>query len=351
MSSPPATTTTEEIFEDSLLSLFQHRPIAFSTRGPDDPYIYRPSGIRLSRHHSTDQSAAEGNHVCESSSEQLAVTNSNKPPSTITVYLPTAPPELHSTLQLTHLWLSSVFLSDLISHELINVHNERICELGAGAGLPGIVSAVKGARQVVATDYAVHADTDKERVGAGVLDVLRGNYVRSVVPGACEGEEGEGEGKSWAVLGHTWGDERSVERVLSSPCSADFAPGAEGGGGGREKFTLLLLADLLWSTSAHGALISSLGKLLDPRKGCAHVVAGLHQGRGPIQRFLRSWKQVGGWVRYQMEVQWGIDDAWEVLEDFRGGQQDERWECLYDEERDGGDEHGTVVYFVIGLAG
>ncbi|KAJ9127794.1 hypothetical protein QFC24_000077 [Naganishia onofrii] len=339
--------TTEEIFEDSLLSLFQHRPIAFSTRGPDDPYVYVPSGIRLLRRASVDV-----DDTTLPSPHHLPA----HPSSPIKIYLPTAPPELHTTLQLTHLWLSSVFMADLISHGIINVtddddDDERICELGAGAGLPGIVCAVRGAREVVSTDYAVPEQGPRERDeqdrGGTVLDVLRSNFLRAVPDAQAR------EGKSWAVLGHTWGDEPSVSRILSSLSASHTNSHSPR----RQTFSLLLLADLLWSTASHGALIHSLTKLLDPETGRACVVAGLHQGRGPVERFLRSWRDgAGGWVRYEMEVQWGHEQGWEVLEDFRSGrghgrkgEGEEAWKRLYDEDRQGGDEHGTVVYFTIGL--
>ncbi|KAJ9108723.1 hypothetical protein QFC21_000043 [Naganishia friedmannii] len=336
MSSPANIDTTEEIFEDSLLSLFQHRPIAFSTRGADDPYVYVPSGIQLLRgasSTSTDIDEEDG----KTQAKDEPVPRRAQPPLPIKIYLPTAPPELHTTLQLSHLWLSSVFLADLISHGLINVKGERICELGAGAGLPGIVSALRGAGQVVSTDYAVQEDQN----GQSVLAVLRGNFLRAVPAAKAR------EGTAWTVLGHTWGDEASVLRVLSSPGPS---------GTPEQPFSLLLLADLLWSTASHAALVASLTHLLEPGKGRACVVAGLHQGRGPVERFIRSWREIGGWIKYEMEVQWGLDSGWEVLEDFRSvcstatGKDDcGDWEYLYSADRDGGDEHGTVVFFTIGL--
>ncbi|KAJ9125108.1 hypothetical protein QFC22_000061 [Naganishia vaughanmartiniae] len=337
MSPPPTIDTTEEIFEDSLLSLFQHRPIAFSTKGPEDPYVYLPSGIQLLRRASVENKDGKENSKDDNDNGSMPL---QLPPlkqqPAIKLNLPTAPPALHTTLQLSHLWLSSIFLADLISHHLITVNRERICELGAGAGLPGIVSALNGAKEVVATDYAVPLQQGREE---GVLDVLRSNFLRTVPRAAEE------EGNTWAVLGHTWGDGESVRRVLSSPLNSNSNSHTEAESG---KFTLLLLADLLWSTASHSALITSLERLMDPQKGRACVVAGLHQGRGPVERFICSWKAAGGWLRYEMEVQWG-PEGWELLEDFRGTVDDGKWEYLYDEARNGGDEHGTVVYFTIGL--
>lgn len=296
----------EGIFEDSLLSLFDHRPIAFSTPAPDQPYVYTPSAIHFNDNVTTPRTDL-----------------------VVAVHLPIAPSALHTTLQLTHIWLSSVLLADLIISGQIKVEGERICELGAGAGLPGIVAARMGAAGVVSTDYAVPESQDEE--GNDVLAVLRGNFRRSVPDSVGV------EGKTWKVTGHTWGE--SVDGILSSCTSPSPAqPSAP------QKFSTLILADLLWTTSAHASLITSILNLLSPRTGTAHVVAGLHQGRGAVERFKHAWLErtasLGGWVADQLEVQW--DHAgWEVLRDFRiDGRPAVQEEA---------DEHGTVVWFTIGL--
>lgn len=300
----------EGIFEDSLLSLFDHRPIAFSTPAPDQPYVYSPSAIQ----------DINGN-----------VTTPDTGP-VVPVHLPIAPSALHTTLQLTHIWLSSVLLADLIVSREIDVKDERICELGAGAGLPGIVAARMGARGVISTDYAVPRSEDGE--GDDVLAVLRGNFRRSISDAEAV------EGKTWQVLGHTWGE--SVDGLLSS-CATP--PSSHQSQQALQKFTILFLADLLWTTSAHASLITSINNLLCPRTGTAHVVAGLHQGRGAVERFKRSWLDRtavrGGWVKDLLEVQWD-HTGWEVLRDFR-------MKDSTGVPEEGGDEHGTVVWFTIGL--
>lgn len=285
----------EGIFEDSLLSLFDHRPIAFST-APDQPYVYTPTAI--------PGHAGADDVPCRDL--------------VIRVHLPIAPSALHTTLQLTHIWLSSILLADLVASGVITVRGARICELGAGAGLPGIVAALRGARAVTSTDYAVQE--------GDVLDVLRGNFRRSVVTDGAEGD-------TWQVLGHTWGE--PVNDILGSCMRSTH------GTRRTEKYSILFLADLLWTTAAHAALITSILDLLCPT-GIAHVVAGLHQGRGAVERFKHAWLDRtagrGGWIRDMMDVQWGLD-GWELLRDYR------RDEGM----RRGGDEHGTVVYFTLGL--
>lgn len=310
----------EGIFEDSLLSLFDHRPIAFSTAGPTEPYHYAPSPIR---------------YLFDGTAVDFPGSGSYAEGSHVKVHLPIAPPGLHSTLQLTHIWLSSVFLADLITYGAIPVMGERICELGAGAGLPGIVAARNGASTVVSTDYAVPATTTMSAGGGegkdakhdaqptDVLAVLRRNFHRAL-------PESE-ESRNWQVTGHTWGD--SVSPILAS-CT----PGAKA-----EKFPVLLLADLLWTTAAHESLITSVRALLCPHRGIAHVVAGLHEGRGAVERFRSAWAERGGWVRDALEVQWG-SGGWEVLRDLRDGCEGRRGVV-----EEGADEHGTVIYFKIGM--
>lgn len=314
----PSMPDIEGIFEDSLLALFDHRPIAFSTPGPAEPYAYAPSPIRFLDGAPVDlpqsKTYAQGPHV--------------------KVHLPVAPSGLHTTLQLTHIWLSSILLADLISHGAIPVQGALICELGAGAGLPGIVAARSGAEAVVSTDYAV--PSLEEEAGEGkvdvtdVLGVLRGNF-RRAMPNVQEGS-------LWRVLGHTWGE--PVTEILTSCTShAPTAPPKPLA----QRFATILCADLLWTTSAHSALITSLLALLDPRQGVAHIVAGLHQGRGAVERFRSAWvTRTGGWIADVLEVQWGMD-GWEVLRDLR-----EETEVGRGEQEEG-DEHGTVVYFRIGL--
>ncbi|GHJ85765.1 hypothetical protein NliqN6_2167 [Naganishia liquefaciens] len=333
----------EGIFEDSLLALFNHRPIAFSTPGPDEPYAYAPSPIRY----------LDGTPVHLPRSKTYAQEGPH-----VDVDLPVAPPGLHTTLQLTHIWLSSILLSDLVTHGCISVHGARICELGAGAGLPGIVAACSGARAVVSTDYAVPSSVSEQdedgrrrrrrrRANAtDVLGILRGNFHRALARHAQQGggddddddnddddEDDDDDGDdAWHVLGHTWGE--PVRDLLTS-CTPAHVP---------EKFHTILCADLLWTTSAHAALITSLTALLAPQGGIVHMVAGLHQGRGAVDRFRRAWvERTAGWIEDVFEVQWGRD-GWEVLRDWREGREARKGDCAEAE-----DEHGTVVYFRIGL--
>jgi predicted nicotinamide N-methyase len=295
----------ESIFEDGLLSLFDHYPIAFSTPSPSEPYIYRPTSIPSSSKDLED----------DPSLARLE----------IPVYLPVAPSALHSTLQLTHIWLSSVLMADLIFSGHIDVKGKRICELGAGAGLPAAAAMLGGgARSVVSTDYAVPETETVDANGLAdsedVLGVLRGNLKRASELKIPDGRE---KTKDWAVLGHTWAE--PVDDILLAPNRSD-----------QERYDLLLLADLLWSSSSHQELIVSTRALIQPSTGVAHVIAGLHQGRGATERFKRVWKEGGGWVKEIDEFRWGRL-GWERYKRGKG------------EVKDPEEERGVVVWFTAGI--
>jgi nicotinamide N-methyltransferase len=240
-----------DIFDTSLSSLFSIPPIAFSTSSPSAPYIYTtPSGT------------------------------------TIELKLPHPPPNLYTKLQANNLWLAGIFLADMIDTSAISCQG-RVCELGAGAGLPGIVAGLKGS-EVLSTDWGVDE----------VLDVIKGNFEKAKVP-------------KYSVLGHEWG--------------TDPSPLLGSGKGGQ--FDSLLLADTLWVTDAHSALLDSVYALLKPG-GTAHIAAGLHTGRGPLERFVAAARGRGAVVEHIKEVRWN-----------RGEWEDYVAPANSDEER------GVVVYY------
>lgn len=153
--------------------------------------------------------------------------------------------------------------------------------------MPGIVAGLKGA-EVLSTDWGVDE----------VLDVIKGNFDRAKVP-------------RYSVLGHEWG--------------TDPSPLLSAGSGG--KFDSLLLADTLWVTEAHSALLDSVYAILKSG-GTAHVAAGLHTGRGPLERFVAAARTRGANVKHIKEVRWN-----------RG-----QWED-YEPPADSVEERGVVVYY------
>ncbi|KAI9145135.1 hypothetical protein BKA69DRAFT_663525 [Paraphysoderma sedebokerense] len=52
-----------------------------------------------------------------------------------------------------YVWNSALLMAHLIEAGEIEVQHKSVCELGAGAGLPSILSAIYGAEKVCITDY------------------------------------------------------------------------------------------------------------------------------------------------------------------------------------------------------
>lgn len=104
-------------------------------------------------------------------------------------------------------------------------------ELGAGAGLPSLISGINGARAVVVTDYP-----DPE-----LIENLNVNI---------EGCASLPEGSRIYAAGYLWGaDTAELQRLV---------PETEQEGG----FDLLILADLLFNHSEHAKLLKSIQRTL-----------------------------------------------------------------------------------------
>ncbi|KAK8854887.1 hypothetical protein IAR55_003626 [Kwoniella newhampshirensis] len=278
-----------DIFDASLSTLFSIPPIAFDASSSSSPYyIYTPP-----------QSSSSSPFFRQ-----------------IHLALPSPPSNLYATLQANHVWLSSIYLADLLASRVIDVERKRVAELGAGAGLPGIVALLLGARSVISSDWGV----------SEVLDVITDNFGRATTASAKQDTEAERElQERWKVVGHEWGTDPSP---LLCALSAD-------GEDKPEQFDILLLADVLWATSSHPMLIESIGNLLRPG-GVAHVTAGLHTGRGPVTRFVEAVSKKGWNMVLKDEVRWKVDGGWEeYTESMKVGSVEE--------------ERGVVIRFEICL--
>jgi nicotinamide N-methyltransferase len=109
------------------------------------------------------------------------------------------------------------------------IRGKTVLELGAGAGLPSLVSAIHGAKQVVVTDYP---DPD-------LVENLQWNVDHcAMLP----------QPRNIEAKGYLWGAE--TETVVSGLSS------------GEASFDLLILADLLFNHSEHRKLLSSVQQML-----------------------------------------------------------------------------------------
>jgi len=133
-----------------------------------------------------------------------------------------------------YLWNAARALSRYLERTPTLYRGLNVLELGAGAGLPGLVVAKSGARTVVLTDYPDRA----------LVDNMAQNVAQNVVR-----DDGDAH---VAVLGYVWG--RPVEPLLE-PLES------------HAKFDLILLSDLVFNHSEHRALLWTCEQAV-ARQGC-----------------------------------------------------------------------------------
>ncbi|PMD66437.1 uncharacterized protein K444DRAFT_517015 [Hyaloscypha bicolor E] len=158
------------------------------------------------------------------------------------------------------LWNAGLQLAEFIEEGDVqgrdwSVDGERVLELGAGTGLAGILAGLKGAREVVISDYPAPE----------VLENLRGNVERNFL--SRRDKTGVGEVR---VEGHEWG-------VLDDAFSKE----------NKESFGRILVADCLWMPWQHLNLLKSI-RCFMKEGGKAWVVAGFHTGRAKMRGFYEE---------------------------------------------------------------
>ncbi|KYG40405.1 hypothetical protein M433DRAFT_216593 [Acidomyces richmondensis BFW] len=126
------------------------------------------------------------------------------------------------------LWQAGRLLADFLESNGEDLtKNRTVLELGAGAGLPSLICAIRGAKQVVVTDYP-----DVE-----LIDNLRYNIEHCALLPVPRNIQAEG---------YLWG--ASTAKILSH-ISQDEAG---------SRFDLLILADLLFNHSEHSKLLATV---------------------------------------------------------------------------------------------
>lgn len=130
--------------------------------------------------------------------------------------------------------ISSLYIED---HANELVLGKDVLEIGAAAGVPSIVSAIKGARTVVMTDYP---DPD-------LVDNMRRNAASSapLIPSTAAAAA------SLHVEGYKWGN--PVDSLFS------HLPRSSGADNG---FDLLIMADVIYSHREHGNLLKTMKQSL-----------------------------------------------------------------------------------------
>lgn len=132
-----------------------------------------------------------------------------------------------------HIWNAARTISTFLEEHPHQIAHRTVLELGAGAGLPSLVCALRGAARVVTTDYP----------DADLIDNLRWNAANAsstIAPNVLQ------------VEGYLWGADPTPLVAHLPP------PGSQG-------FDVLILADLLFNHSEHAKLVESVRRTLGRR--------------------------------------------------------------------------------------
>jgi nicotinamide N-methyltransferase len=201
----------------------------------------------------------------------------------------------HHSLWAEFIYNASRILADMMLNKnhphFIDVKGKKCLELGAGAGLPGFIAGICGAKEVVITDYG--HDNDLSLVYPIDINV---QLLRRHV--------GDSDQKFYA-MGYVWGSpvhpliygERYYHPEKSSVDCSDYdkyvsskalarsqaedalsAPVAD-----EDKFDVEILADLIFNRSQHERLLWTVKESLKPKDGVCYVTFSHHD---PAKREL-----------------------------------------------------------------
>lgn len=267
LSEPMEEPGPEDILSTSLELLYDYQPITLASAGS----VYRYTS----------------NHQIIGSEDPL----------NLTLLVPNTLPANWS-LQASDIWASSRYLADhmdiLKLDALISIQAPKkvhVLELGAAAGLPGILIAklYGDASSVTVSDYP------DERL----IKTLCDNVTRNDASLSCR------------AIAYAWGSDPS--------CLLHESAG----------FDVIIAADTLWNSDLHTPLITSLNATLK-RSFVArvHLVAGLHTGRYTLQSFMNAVRKAGLEVESALEKEIvGLRErSWSVhREDGEDEKEKRRW--------------------------
>ncbi|KAH8147024.1 uncharacterized protein LAJ45_08823 [Morchella importuna] len=156
------------------------------------------------------------------------------------------------------LWNAGVQAAEMITEGEFDVKDQTVVEMGAGAGLPSIISVLAGAKQTVISDYP--ADEIISNISQNIDTNITSPPDRQRV----------------SVAGHMWGE------LSDDLCTAN--PGG---------FTRVIAADCFWMDWQHDNLSKSIAHLLAKDGGLCLAIAGYHTGRAKVANFFDSAERAG----------------------------------------------------------
>ncbi|KAF8585439.1 hypothetical protein K439DRAFT_1632709 [Ramaria rubella] len=245
----------EDILSSSLESIYSYTPISFS----GESFTHKQSGLTL-----VSPDTAPSNWALHASS----------------------------------IWMSSLFLANHICDiKFTRDTPSVILELGACAGLPGILVAKRMGSQAIVTLSDYPDDS--------ILRCLHENIKFSI-----------SSLSSVRVVGHIWGE-----------CTAKLGT-----------FDIVLAADTLWNPDQHLPFCQTLSRVLKrDSQARIYLVAGLHTGRWTISRFLDKLAQfdlviefmterkVDGTFDLEVTNSASFEREWQVERDGEGEDERRKW--------------------------
>ena len=223
-------------------------------------------------------------------------------------------PDTHSrnwSLHASSIWVSSLHLADHIERLHLNEYNCNIhdrgspripvsvLELGAGAGLPGIVvSKVYKHVSLTTTDYPDDL----------LIQTLSANVKQNCDPDRCR------------VVAYAWGSS-DVSILLGID-----TPGSNSDVG----FDVIIAADTLWNSELHHSFIETLRMTLKKTADARiHLVAGLHTGRYTLQAFMDVVRQASSEFEFEEVVEMQVNGEgerdWSIAVEGEDERERRRW--------------------------
>ena len=155
----------------------------------------------------------------------------------------------HHSLWAEYIYNAARILADMIDNEIVFCKGKSCLELGAGAGLPGVLAALKGASITVISDYGSNAD--KSLLTAIEMNI---DYVNSFFPST--------QTNPYILTGMPYIFGSSLDDILAITNNT--------------KFDIILLADLIFNRSEHKKLLWTVKQALKPQTGVAWVTFSHH---------------------------------------------------------------------------
>ncbi|KAA1470222.1 WD40 repeat-like protein [Dentipellis sp. KUC8613] len=211
-------------------------------------------------------------------------------------------------LHASSIWVSSTYIADHIEELQLDAAPSQplqVLELGAGAGLPGILAAKRYPHlRITSSDYP----------DAELIRALEANVKSNGVSDRCR------------VVPYAWGSDTTA---LLAGTDRNIDGHAVSG------FDVVVAADTLWNPELHAPFIDTLCRTLAKTAGARiRLVAGLHTGRYTLQAFFGAVKNAG------LDIEKAVERA------VKGGEQRD-WDVNRAEDEDEQERRRWVVWVVL----